>query len=87
MAYTPTSGNEPEIAMHENIEFVHDWFAEVETVPGRLKQVAFPSGTRLRGEVRRIGKLADVCLADGTIARRIPLKHLVVVQKPMRLAA
>ena len=34
--------------MPEVIEFVHDWFAEVESTLGRLNQVAFRKGTRLR---------------------------------------
>ena len=51
--------------MSQVIQFVQDWFAEVEGkgTPGRLRQVAFRRGARLRAEVR---PLAD----GGSEARR-----------------
>ena len=62
--------------MRDVIEFVHDWFAEVETVPGRMRQVAFRKGMFLQAEVRRgesvIGS-ANLHLPDGTVALGVPL--------------
>ena len=73
--------------MLDDIEFVRDWFAEVQDkdTPGRLRQVAFRKGARLHAEIRPgtdgNGELADLRLADGTTATRVPLSHFAVVQR------
>jgi len=78
--------------MPELIEFVHDWFAEVESTPGRLKQVAFRRGTRLRAHVRPVAtekgvaEVVDLRLADGTTALQVPVAHLAVVEERARAA-
>ncbi len=78
--------------MPDVIEFTHDWFAEVESTPGRLKQVAFRKGARLRAEVRHvvgsegIAEAADLRLADGTTALRVPLSCMAVVKGQSRAA-
>ncbi len=62
--------------MLDAIEFVHDWFAEVETVPGRMRQAAFRKGSTLRAEIRPVqGRKgnANLHLADGTVAVGVPL--------------
>jgi hypothetical protein len=69
--------------MSEVIEFVGDWFAEVEGDVGRMRQVAFPRGTLLRADVSHAEKgptdTADLHLADGTTARRVPLSRIAIV--------
>ena len=78
--------------MREIIEFVQDWFAEVEDAPGRLRQVAFRKGVRLSAEVRHadsgqgLPETADLCLADGTTALRVPLLRFAVVENQSRAA-
>ena len=78
--------------MLDDIEFVLDWFAEVQDkgVPGRLRQVAFRKGTRLRADVcpveDRNGQLADLRLTDGTTALRVPLSRIAVVHQKSRAA-
>jgi hypothetical protein len=73
--------------MSENIEFVKDWFAEVEGEAGRLRQVAFRRGSRLRADVHRIGasngvpEAANLRLADGTTALHVPLFCIAVVDQ------
>jgi hypothetical protein len=62
--------------MRDVIEFVHDWFAEVETVPGRMRQVAFRKGMSLQAEIRRsksVNGSANLHLADGTVAVGVPV--------------
>lgn len=67
------------------IEFVKDWFAEVEGEPGRLRQVAFPAGTRLSAEICPVesgidsGAQANLRLTDGTTARHVPLSFITLV--------
>ena len=67
------------------IEFVGDWFAEVEGEEGRMRQVAFPRGTLIRADVKHAAKgptaldTADLLLADGTTARRVPLARIAIV--------
>ncbi len=76
--------------MPEVIEFVKDWFAEVESDPGRLKQVAFRRGARLKAEVILVNGgeedilAADLRLADGTTARHVPLSRIAVVGDSVR---
>ena len=79
--------------MPDVIEFVNDWFAEVEGAPGRLNQVAFRKGTRLRAEVHAIAKrggrpaeMANLRLADGTTALEIPLSRITVIGEQSRAA-
>jgi hypothetical protein len=73
------------IPMPTLIEFVQDWFAEVEAAPGRLRQVAFRRGDRLRADIRRIGdevgsaEVADLGLADGTTALHIPVSRFALI--------
>lgn len=68
--------------MPEVIEFVHDWFAEVESTPGLLKQVAFRRGVRVCAEVCRVNagnglpQVADLRLADGTTILHVPLSRI-----------
>ena len=63
------------------IEFVHDWFAEVETFPGRLRQVAFRKGMKCVAEIlpvsveRNAAESASLRLLDGTIALHVPLSR------------
>ena len=59
------------------IEFTEDWFAEVQTSPGRLRQVEFQRGTKCVAEVspdgeRASGESANLKLHDGTVAIHIP---------------
>jgi hypothetical protein len=73
------------------VEFVADWFAEVERGPGRMEQVAFRKGARVRAEVRPLqggGKeeRADLRLADGGIARAVPLSRIAVAAGQARAA-
>ncbi len=71
--------------MSEAIEFVNDWFAEVESVPGRMRQVAFRKGAKLQVEIHPIEEgtmlLADLGLEDGSIARHVPCAYFTVVGK------
>ena len=67
------------------IEFVHDWFAEVESAPGRLRQVAFRRGAMVHAEIRpldsgkRAAPSANLRLADGTTVLDVPLSCISVV--------
>ncbi len=78
--------------MPEVIEFVRQWFAEVESTPGRLRQVAFRRGERLRAEVCNVkrvkgsGEVADLRLADGTTVLHVPLSLFTTVQGQARAA-
>ena len=78
--------------MTDNIEFIRDWFAEVQDKgsPGRLRQVAFRKGTKLLAQVRPIdrsnGKLADLCLPNGTTALQVPVSQFVVIRQHSRAA-
>jgi len=71
--------------MLTDIEFKVDWFAEVQDkdAPGRLRQVAYRKGTRLRAEVRSVegenGPVANLRLMDGSTALGIPLSGLSLV--------
>ena len=73
------------------VEFVQDWFAEVEGEPGRMRQVAFRRGIRVRAEVHLVNgghelvEEADLVLADGTTARHVPLSRFAIVP-PARAA-
>ena len=73
--------------MPEVIEFVKDWFAEVEGEPGRLRQMAFLRGSRLRADVHRIdanngvAKVANLRLADGTTALHVPVSCIAVIEQ------
>jgi hypothetical protein len=88
----PSFAPSGEPAMLDEFEFVLDWFAEVQDqgAPGRLRQVAFRKGKRLRAEVRPVedgnGQLADLRLADGTTALRVPLSRFVRVDQNLRAA-
>ena len=80
--------------MSQVIQFVQDWFAEVEDkgTPGQLRQVAFRRGARLKAEVRPIddggerGEAADLRLANGTTALNVPLSRFAVVEGRARAA-
>jgi hypothetical protein len=77
--------------MLEDIEFILDWFAEIETIPGRMRQVALRKGSRLRAEVcpiacRTGANLADLFFADGTVARNVPLARFVIAKRLARPA-
>jgi hypothetical protein len=80
------------MALPEEIEFVHDWFAEIEGAPGRLRQLSFRKGARMRAEVRHVprekgrAEAADLRLADGTTALRVPLMRFRVVEDQARAA-
>jgi len=69
--------------MSKVIEFVGDWFAEVEGEEGRMRQVAFRRGTLLRADVSHAAKgpndTADLRLADGTTARHVPLSRIAII--------
>ena len=63
-----------EVAMFEDFEFVHDWFAEVETVPGRMRQFACRKGDRVRAKFcRTSSNTASLHFDNGTIALVVPL--------------
>jgi hypothetical protein len=69
-----------ELHMPHLIEFIHDWFAEVQTSPGRLRQVAFQKGMKCVAEVtpdheRASGESANLKLHDGTIAIHVPFSR------------
>ncbi|OWK42155.1 hypothetical protein FRUB_04233 [Fimbriiglobus ruber] len=70
--------------MTNHIEFVQDWFAEVESTPGRLRQVAFRRGEKLFAMVRPVvtnqgqAPSANLKLADGTTALHIPLSRFSI---------
>ena len=74
------------------IEFIQDWFAEVESAPGRLRQVAFRRGTKILAVVCPIlapaerAPAADLRLSDGTTARGVPLAHFSVGNELARAA-
>jgi hypothetical protein len=78
--------------MPEVIEFVEDWFAEIEDAPGRLRQFAFRKGVTMIVEVRHadsakgLAEVADLRLADGTTALRVPLSLFAVVENQTRAA-
>ncbi len=78
--------------MTDNIEFIRDWFAEVQDKgsPGRLRQVAFRKGTTLRAQIRPIEgtneKVVDLCLLNGTTALQVPVSQFVVVRRQSRAA-
>ena len=67
------------------IEFVGDWFAEVEGEAGRMRQVEFQRGTLLHARVSLApteaepNDTADLHLADGTTARHVPLSRIAIV--------
>ena len=73
--------------MLDEIKFVKDWFAEVQDkgAPGRVRQVAFRKGAKLRAEIRLVDggheQSADLRLADGTTALGVPLASITVVAK------
>jgi hypothetical protein len=62
------------------IEFTQDWFAEVETLPGKLRQVSFRKGTKFVAEVHSaesetgLAACANLMMHDGT-ALRVPLSR------------
>ena len=65
------------------IKFVSDWFAEVESTPGRLQQIAFRQGEAVLASVylnERKGSVstANLRLANGTTAVRVPLSQFTV---------
>jgi hypothetical protein len=69
--------------MLEDIEFVLDWFAEVEdnAVAGQLREVAFRKGDKLRASVQPSAgraRVADLHLTDGTTALQVPLSRFTV---------
>ena len=72
--------------MTNHIEFVQDWFAEVESTPGRLRQVAFRRGEKLYAKVRPVvtnlgeAPSANLKLADGTTALHVPLSRFYVTE-------
>ena len=73
------------------IEFVQDWFAEVETFPGRLRQVAFRKGMKFVAEVSPVGieqnvESANLKMLDGTIAIHVPLSRFSQVESLPRAA-
>jgi hypothetical protein len=76
----------------KTIEFVQDWFAEVESIPGRMKQVAFRRGETVLAqvgphrEIKGEPTTADLRLADGTTARHVPVSHFTVAQELARAA-
>ena len=77
--------------MSDYIVFVQDWYAEVESVPGRMRQVPFRRGARLRAEIQPVAngdnppEVADLRLLNGTTARHIPLAR-IAVDHPKRVA-
>jgi hypothetical protein len=78
--------------MAKLIEFTRDWFAEVESAPGRMRQVAFRRGTRCRAAVRPTDNsasdapTADLQLTDGTTARGVPLAYFRIAEELPRAA-
>ncbi len=70
--------------MADNIVFVQDWFAEVESAPGRMRQVAFRRGARVRAEIQPVAngdnpaEMADLRLVNGMTARHVPLARIAV---------
>jgi hypothetical protein len=79
--------------MPEVIEFVNDWFAEVEGSPGRLNQVAFRKATSLRAEIHLLAKgggrpaeVVNLRFADGTTALDTPLSRIAVRGERSRAA-
>ena len=73
-------------------EFVRGRFAEAETAPGRMERVAYRKGFRLRAEVcraeagRGTPDVADLRLANGMIARHVPVARFAVVAGQSRAA-
>lgn len=74
--------------MPKVIEFLRDWFAEVENHTGRLQQVAFRRGTTLLAVVSPAGdgRTANLKLIDGRTARGVPVAHFIVVEESARAA-
>jgi hypothetical protein len=77
--------------MHAEIEFVKDWFAEVQEKDsiGRLRQAAFRKGTRLRAKVLPIAGgdgLVHLHLTDGSTALQVPLSCFALVGQTARAA-
>jgi hypothetical protein len=78
--------------MPKLIEFTQDWFAEVESAPGRMQQVAFRCGTKFRAVVCLTDNsagdtpTADLQLTDGTTAKGIPLAYFSVANELARAA-
>jgi hypothetical protein len=68
--------------MPKVIEFVQDWFAEVETTPGQLQQVAFHRGTKMLADVcpvnggtQNLVETANLRMMDGRIALHVPISR------------
>ena len=74
------------------IEFVSDWYAEVESTTGRLRQVAFRRGESFLAVIHAAegGKgqpaMADLRMVDGTKLRHVPLSQFSVVDSLARVA-
>jgi hypothetical protein len=68
--------------MPKVIEFIHDWYAEVETAPGLLHQVAFLRGTKMLADVLPVNnendgaiETANLRLLDGRTALQVPVSR------------
>jgi hypothetical protein len=73
--------------MFKLVEFTQDWFAEVESAPGRMQQIAFRRGAKFRAVVCLTNNsaddtpTADLQLIDGTTAKGVPLAHFSVANE------
>jgi hypothetical protein len=78
--------------MSHLIEFVHDWFAEVEGALGRVKQVPFRKGERVRAEIHPVDSVkglpesAHLRLENGGTARHVPLARIAIIKEQARAA-
>ncbi len=77
--------------MYHVIEFVKDWWADLEREPGRpVERVLLVRGSRLRAELRprvieaECGPVeaADLLFEDGSVARGVPYAFLTFVERP-----